>query len=561
MTKPRSRRQFLARTAGLAAGVATFRLLRPTPSLAQPSVTAAQLVDAGDTLRAGSVRGAAVVDASAGAVVQATSDGGIFTSAVLRSPMRFTHVGLHYAAAIASPAGCNFELRTSSDGVTWSPWRQAHLECLPQETPVGDYFCNLVYARDAQFVQYRATFRSGGGVAPVLQRVTATVIASPVQRTEHRLLTVTVEDPVSGRTLAVTPRELWLADERYRFNERGEKVWNEMFVPAKKLVVHHTATRNDYENVDEAAAEVRAIYYFHAVTRAWGDIGYNALVDKFGNLYEGRHGRGEGVSREVLSAGVVAGHDLHHNYGSAGVALVGDATAPDWPMTDAAGPMWDTLVRYSVFESGRHFLRPLAPGAARQRSDADIAASDFLRSDDVWTEAMRNVSGHRETFDTLCPGDVVMALLGELRNAIHAGLAGTSRTGVLLTTAGRQTTLEGSISYHCEAEAPEAGWRLVGFEYSIEGWFRPRGSEDIDYLSGYTEGAQPRPAWTRVETPGPWLKIGFDPVAAGHYTLHVQAVLEQGSGKQALQRPSAYEGNHTYLVQPADSAGRDTPAS
>ena len=34
-----------------------------------------------------------------------------------------------------------------------------------------------------------------------------------------------------------------------------------------------------------------------------------------------------------------------------------------------------------------------------------------------------------------------------------------------------------------------SGLRLVGFEYSIEGWFRPRGSDDIDYLSGYTEGA------------------------------------------------------------------------
>ena len=33
-----------------------------------------------------------------------------------------------------------------------------------------------------------------------------------------------------------------------------------MFVPAKKLIVHHTATRNDYATAGEAAAEVRAIY-------------------------------------------------------------------------------------------------------------------------------------------------------------------------------------------------------------------------------------------------------------------------------------------------------------
>ena len=40
-----------------------------------------------------------------------------------------------------------------------------------------------------------------------------------------------------------------------------------MFVPAKKLVIHHTATRNDYASAGEAAAEVRAIYKYHAVTQ------------------------------------------------------------------------------------------------------------------------------------------------------------------------------------------------------------------------------------------------------------------------------------------------------
>jgi hypothetical protein len=35
-------------------------------------------------------------------------------------------------------------------------------------------------------------------------------------------------------------------------------------VPAKKLLLHHT-TRNDYATEVEAAAEVRAIYSYHAV--------------------------------------------------------------------------------------------------------------------------------------------------------------------------------------------------------------------------------------------------------------------------------------------------------
>src|SRR3954468_15015994 len=117
-----------------------------------------------------------------------------------------------------------------------------------------------------------------------------------------------------------------------------------MFVPAKGLVVHHTATRNTYADAAAAAAEVRAIFQYHAVQQAWGDIGYTAIIDKFGYIHEGRHGRGgdpgdASSSREILSGGVVAAHALAHNYGTVGVALLGNATAKDWPMRTARGPM------------------------------------------------------------------------------------------------------------------------------------------------------------------------------------------------------------------------------
>ncbi|MEV0089506.1 hypothetical protein AB0H93_42265, partial [Saccharopolyspora sp. NPDC050642] len=46
---------------------------------------------------------------------------------------------------------------------------------------------------------------------------------------------------------------------------------------------------NDY-TCDQSAALVRGIYYYHSVTNGWGDIGYNALVDKCGTIFEGRTG-------------------------------------------------------------------------------------------------------------------------------------------------------------------------------------------------------------------------------------------------------------------------------
>ena len=43
---------------------------------------------------------------------------------------------------------------------------------------------------------------------------------------------------------------------------------------------------------------------------------------------------------------------------------------------------------------------------------------------------------------------------------------------------------------------------------------------------------------------------------AGHYTLHVRALIQKTGGSPVC---SAYEGNHTYLVKPASSTGGNKP--
>ena len=548
-----TRREFIVRSALLAAGVSTLPLLRTAPSFAQSQrpIVAEDLVDAGESFRRGSGRGVALRSASNETALRTAGDGGVFTSRVLRSSAPFTHVGLHWSADVPSDAGLDFEVRTSSDGSIWSPWSVAQLRRSPEETPIGDYFANLVYANGARFVQYRATFKAAGGPSPSLKRVTATVIDSPltttIDSTGDQLPTIAVQDADSGRTLDVISREQWGANEKYRFNRSGREIWPEMFVPAKKLVVHHTATRNDYATAAEAAAEVRAIYYYHAVTQRYGDIGYTALIDKFGNVYEGRHGRGEGTGRELLSAGVVAGHDYAHNYGSAGVALLGDATQPGWPMTGAPeDPMWSALISFGVFEVGRHYLRPL------NADGATAAASDFLRSDNAWTNNMHNVSGHRETNSTACPGEAVMALLDELQSEIHGALSDTSRTSVtLVNTApgGRETRVNTPVTYEWTAEQPEGDWTLDGYEHCLESWYKPTKSNDITYLKGYTTGTkQPRPFYTPVSKEMTSLK--FTPTKAGQYTFHVRAVLKRtGADGIEVTRRSAYEGRHTFLVK------------
>src|SRR5665648_186764 len=52
-------------------------------------------------------------------------------------------------------------------------------------------------------------------------------------------------------------------------------------------VVHHTAGSNNYATVAEAMQQIRNDQRYHIESRGWCDLGYNFVVDKWGNIYEG----------------------------------------------------------------------------------------------------------------------------------------------------------------------------------------------------------------------------------------------------------------------------------
>ena len=83
----------------------------------------------------------------------------------------------------------------------------------------------------------------------------------------------------------------------------------------RAAVVHHTAGSNDYAPQDSAGI-VRSIYEYHTRTLGWCDIAYNALVDKYGQVFEGRAG---GMDKPVEGS-----HTGGFNRNTWGVAMIGD---------------------------------------------------------------------------------------------------------------------------------------------------------------------------------------------------------------------------------------------
>lgn len=115
--------------------------------------------------------------------------------------------------------------------------------------------------------------------------------------------------PFIGPRPRIVTRRGWGANENLR--ERG-------FVYTKKVkaaFVHHTASGNKY-SCSQVPSLIRGIYRYHVVSSGWRDIGYNFLVDKCGNIYEGRAG---GVAKAVKGA-----HTLGFNTNSMGIAVLGN---------------------------------------------------------------------------------------------------------------------------------------------------------------------------------------------------------------------------------------------
>ena len=118
-----------------------------------------------------------------------------------------------------------------------------------------------------------------------------------------------------GQAPTIIARAQWGADEAVHC---GNRPFDQ---PIRAAVVHHTAESNDYEPQDSAAI-VRSIYAYHTQILGWCDIAYNALVDKYGQVFEGRAG--------ALIGPVQGDHTGGFNRDSWGVAMIGnfDDVAP-----------------------------------------------------------------------------------------------------------------------------------------------------------------------------------------------------------------------------------------
>jgi hypothetical protein len=180
----------------------------------------------------------------------------------------------------------------------------------------------------------------------------------------------------------------------------------------KAVQVHHTVSLNDY-TPEEAPQIVLAICRYHRNSNGWNDIGYNALVDKYGTIYEGRAG---GLDQAVIGA-----HAQGFNSQTAGIANIGDYTSVG--ASPEALSATATYIRWKLGVHGEPLSGPVT------LTSAGGPASRYPAGTRVTLE---RVIGHRDTGKTACPGDALYDQLDEIRAMVEGG-------GLLTTAFARVT--------------------------------------------------------------------------------------------------------------------------
>jgi hypothetical protein len=296
---------------------------------------------------------------------------------------RFNLVGLHWQG----PGSVEFRTRSLSG--RWSAWRPA----APEDEDRPD-----AAAREGSRPGWRLGNPYWTGLSDRLEvrtrgavrRVRAHYVWSPLEggAAPARSLAVAEEPPI-------VPRLSWGANELIK---RGTPSYA---ASVRFAVVHHTAGTNSY-TAAQSAAIVRGIQVYHVRGNGWNDIGYNFLVDKFGQIFEGRFGG--------IEANVVGAHAQGFNTGSTGVAVLG--TYGGAGITAAARAALVELLAWRLDVAHVDPLRTLtALSGGNPRFPSGVPV--FLRG----------ISGHRDTGFTDCPGARLYAALDSLaRDVGRTGL-------------------------------------------------------------------------------------------------------------------------------------------
>ena len=224
------------------------------------------------------------------------------------------------------------------------------------------------------------------------------------------------------------------------------------------------------------------------LANGWDDIGYNFLVSKHGQVFEGRRG---GITRPVVGA-----HARGFNTGAVGVSVLGTYSGVSLPVAGRRA-----LQRLLAWRLDVAHVDPLSRVTYRTTGNERYRDGAVVR--------LRAISGHRDTGLTTCPGSSLYGRLGAIAQAVSKiGLPklysprATGRVGGLVRFTGR---LSAARAWRVEVKdaagtilaTGTGSGRAIGWTWDARRMIYGR------YTYTMSSGADVRPAAGIVPSPPP----------------------------------------------------------
>jgi hypothetical protein len=359
---------------------------------------------------------------------------------VLRAPARFDLLGV----VGADRGGLGLEVRVRALRGAWSPWVPlgAGHDHRP-DAGTGAHASDPVWAGGADELQLRAARRPARALSVRFVAVSAQVrrvVRGPRAHASQL-----------GAAPVIIPRGAWGGDG---VTPRAAPGYGDVQV----AFVHHTVSANDY-GPEDSAGIVLSMAKYHRDVNGWNDLGYNFVVDRYGQIFEGRAG---GVDQAVIGA-QAQGYNSH----STGIANIGTFTAVG--QTDAALDALSRLIAWKL---------PLHGAPVVGQVTLTSAGGEDNRYRSGTPVVFQRISGHRDGDATACPGDALYAQLPALRQrtvaiapAITAPVAAAALAMTRPATSvvyGSQVTVSGTL--HAGDGTPLAGQRVLVQKQGRSGW-------------------------------------------------------------------------------------------
>jgi N-acetylmuramoyl-L-alanine amidase-like protein len=283
------------------------------------------------------------------------------------------------------------QIRVRDDGGRWSNWVDQD-----DGTPI--------YTGGSDEAQVRASFRPHGRLHFVNVSGTAGGFASDLLNSARSAINtafISVASTPVAQALSPKPpivsRAGWGADlPSGGCPPRGPAEYGSV----QAAVIHHTVNANDY-TPEEAPSIVLGICRFHVYGNGWNDIGYNALVDRYGTLYEGRAG---GLKRPVVGAQAQG-----FNAQTTSIASIGDHTS-EAPTPAAQG----SIIRFLAWKMGVNRAFPVT--GAVSLTSAGGSESRYPKGAVI---TVPRIIGHTTLGLTACPGAAMIPLIPQIQAAVQ----------------------------------------------------------------------------------------------------------------------------------------------